>query len=298
MLTIGLLGGCTSAPTPEQHTAAPTAPPVPEAAPPPHVTPPWAQPRLAAEPQRLVDDLVADERVLRDPAATEEWLTAAARRQQAAYRAFARHPEWDPVAHARLPASLREVFDRNVDARRQLEGMSSVRGKPTLPAWHVDPPVPLPELRALYREAEEASGVGWNYLAAINFVETAFGRIHGVSTAGAQGPMQFLPSTFAIYGRGDIWSPRDAILAAGRFLAAQGFARDKDAALFRYNNSRQYVRAVNQYAALIAADPAAFEGFHRWDVYYRTAVGDVVLPVGYRADHPIRVEEYLARYPQ
>ncbi|MGE2836279.1 lytic murein transglycosylase [Mycobacterium sp. SMC-4] len=304
ILTITLLAGCTSAVEPEQaprelapHTAAPTKT-APAAAPPPHVTPPWAQPRLAVEPARLVDDLVADERVLRDPAATEDWLTAAARRQQAAYRLFARHPEWDAVAHARIPASLREVFDRNVDARRQLEAMSSGRGSPTLPAWHLNPPTPLPELHKLYREAEHASGVGWNYLAAINFVETAFGRIRGVSTAGAQGPMQFLPSTFAIYGRGDIWSPRDAILAAGRFLAAHGFARDRDAAIFRYNNSRRYVRAVNQYAALIAADPAVFDGFHRWDVYYRTAAGDVVLPVGYRTDRPIPVEEYVAKYPQ
>ncbi|MGE2732469.1 lytic murein transglycosylase [Mycolicibacterium vaccae] len=297
-----LVAGCTAAPPREQAppgTAPPAAAPqTTTAPPPPHVTPPWAQPRLATDPAQLIDDLVADERVLADPAATEEWVTAAARRQQAAYRVLARHPDWDAVAHGRIPPPLREVYDRNVDARRQLEAMSTGRGKPTLPAWDVAPPTPLPDLRALYREAEQASGVGWNYLAAINFVETAFGRIRGVSTAGAQGPMQFLPSTFAMYGQGDIWSPRDSILAAGRFLAAHGFARDRDAAIYRYNNSRRYVNAVNQYAALIAAHPAAFESFHRWDVYYRTAAGDVVLPVGYRAEAPIPVEEYVARYPQ
>ncbi|PEG37724.1 lytic transglycosylase [Mycolicibacterium duvalii] len=298
ILTSALLGACTSAPAEQApHRAAPTVA-GPEPAPQrPHV-PPWAQPQLAPDPAGLIDGLVADERALRDPAAGDDVVAAAARRQQAAYRVLGRHPEWDPIAHARIPAPLREVYDRNVDARRQLEAMSRGPGKPTLPAWHVNPPTALAELRAHYGEAERNSGVGWNYLAAINFVETAFGRIRGVSTAGAQGPMQFLPSTFAMYGRGDIWSPRDAVLAAGRFLAAHGFARNRDAALFRYNNSWQYVRAVNQYAALIAAHPAAFEGFHRWDVYYRSAAGDVVLPVGYRADHPIAVEEYVARYPQ
>ncbi|UXA16749.1 lytic transglycosylase domain-containing protein [Mycobacterium sp. SMC-4] len=290
-----LVAGCTSASNREP--AATSTPPPPEST---HhqVAPERAQPPLAADPALLVDDLVTDERTLRDPAASDDVTTAAARRQQAAYRVLARHPEWDAIAHPRVPASLREVYDRNVDARRQLEAMSRGPGKPTVPAWRVSPPTPIAELRRLYGEAEEASGVDWNYLAAINFVETAFGRIHGVSTAGAEGPMQFLPSTFAVYGRGDIWSPRDSILAAGRFLAARGFAHDRDAALFRYNNSRQYVRAVNHYAALIAAHPAAFEGFHRWDVYYRTAAGDVVLPVGYQADEPIPAQEYLAANPQ
>ena len=68
-------------------------------------------------------------------------------------------------------------------------------------------------------EAESESGVGWNYLAAINLIETRLGSIAGVSTAGAQGPMQFLPSTFAAYGQGgDINSPHDSIMAAGRTL--------------------------------------------------------------------------------
>ena len=49
---------------------------------------------------------------------------AAARRQQAAYRALGRHPEWDPIARPRIPPSLLETYDRNVDARRQLTAMS------------------------------------------------------------------------------------------------------------------------------------------------------------------------------
>ncbi|HEY9263536.1 MAG TPA: lytic transglycosylase domain-containing protein, partial [Mycobacterium sp.] len=192
-----------------------------------------------------------------------------------------------------------DVYDRNIDARRQLIALSSGPGRPTLPAWRIDPPAPADELLGYYRESEAASGVAWNYLAAINLVETAFGRISGASTAGAQGPMQFLPSTFAIYGGGgDISADRDAIMAAGRFLAAHDFAHNRDQAIYRYNNSNRYVRAVNQYAALIGAHPAAFAGYYRWDVYYRTNAGDVVLPVGYAATAPIPVEEYLADHPQ
>ncbi|AFM18524.1 transglycosylase family protein [Mycolicibacterium chubuense NBB4] len=272
------------------------------AVPPPHGTPPpapqWAQPRLASDPVRLTGDLVQDERTLRDRGAPEAVLVAAARRQQAAYRVLGRHPEWDAITRPRVPGPLLDVYDRNIDARRQLEAMSSGRGTPTLPAWRITAPAPPAELLSYYRQAEADTGVGWNVLAAINLVETGFGRISGVSNAGAQGPMQFLPSTFAAYSRGDIRSPRDSILAAGRFLAAQGFSRNRDQAIFRYNNSRQYVRAVNQYAAVIGADPAGLAGYYRWDVYYNTASGDVVLPVGYAATAPIPVEHYLADHPQ
>jgi hypothetical protein len=259
--------------------------------------PTGAQPQLAAHPEQLVDDLVADEHALRDPSTSEAALVAAARRQQAAYRAIGRHPEWDPVARPRIPAPLLEVYDRNVDARRQLTSMA--HAKDTLPAWRIQPPPPAEVLLSNYREAESASGVGWNYLAAINLIETHFGSIDGVSTAGAQGPMQFMPTTFAAYGEGsDIHSPHDSIMAAGRYLAANGFADDPDHAIYRYNHANEYVRAVNDYAAVLGADPAAFAGYYRWDVYYNSTAGDVLLPVGYAATSPIPVDDYLATHPQ
>ena len=256
-----------------------------------------AQPQLASDPAQLADDLVADERALRDPSIAEAALVGAAHRQQAAYRAIGRHPEWDATTRPRIPPELLEVYDRNVDARRQLQAMAHVRD--TLPAWRIDPPVPAGELMGYYHAAEAESGVGWNYLAAINLIETRFGSIVGVSTAGAQGPMQFLPSTFATYGQGgDINSPRDSIMAAARYLAANGFANDRDHAIYVYNHANEYVRAVDQYAALIGADPAAFATYYRWDVYFVTTAGDVLLPIGYAATSPIPVEDYLATHPQ
>jgi hypothetical protein len=111
--------------------------------------------------------------------------------------------------------------------------------------------------------------------------------------------MQFLPSTFAAYAEGgDIHSAHDSIMAAGRYLAANGFADDRDHAIYRYNHANEYVQAVNDYAAILAADPAAFAGYHRWDVYYYTTAGDVLLPIGYSATSRIPVGDYLATHAQ
>ena len=96
-----------------------------------------------------------------------------------------------------------------------------------------------------YLEAERRFGVAWQVLAAVNFVESAFGRLRNASTAGAQGPMQFLPSTWRAYGLGgDIDDPRDAILGAANYLHASGAPRDYRRALFAYNHSPAYVDAV------------------------------------------------------
>lgn len=249
------------------------------------------------DPAALAAELVAADQALRSPSSSEEALLVAARRQQVAYRTLGAHPEWDSITRPQIPPTLLGVYDRNIDARRAL--MALTDPKSTLPAWRVVAPVPAGELLDCYRAAEAASRVPWNYLAAINFVETGFGRINGVSDDAAQGPMQFLPSTFAAYGNGgDIHSPRDAIMAAGRMLAANGFATNRDRAIWGYNHSDHYVRAVNDYAAVLAADPAAFGGYYRWDTYYRTTAGDLMLPIGYASATRIPVAEYLAAHPQ
>ena len=256
-----------------------------------------ASPQLASDPAHLGTDLAADEQALRDPSSSEGVLSAAAHRQQAAYRALGHHPEWVSIARSQIPAPLLDAYDRNIDARRQLTALTPP--KDTLPPWQIVPPAPAEDLIGYYRAAEATTGVDWSYLAAINLIETGFGRIVGVSDAAAQGPMQFLPSTFAAYGDGgDIHSPRDSIMAAGRLLAANGFGSNHDRAVFAYNHSNQYVQAVDDYAAVLARDPAAFAGYYRWDTYYRTTAGDVLLPIGYVATSRIPVNDYLASHPQ
>ena len=137
-------------------------------------------------------------------------------------------------------------------------------------------------LVGFYREAEAATGVPWPYLAAINFVETRMGRIHGDSTAGAQGPMQFIASTWDAFGNGgDVHDPHDSILAAGRFLASRGALSDMRRALYSYNNSDDYVDSVQRYADLIAAgQERVYSGFYHWQVYFATTRGLASAPRG------------------
>ena len=214
----------------------------------------------------------------RDPAT----LADLGRRQQRAYRALAAHPGWDAAVLERVPRDVRAAVRANIDADAALASLTgSGRASSKLPDWTVLPPQRASKLRAAYREAEAATGIPWAYLAAIHFVETRMGRIHGNSSAGAQGPMQFIPSTWAEYGKGDITSDHDAIQAAARLLAARGGPDDMDRALCGYNDDERYVRAVEAYAQVMLADPRAYDGYYAWQVFFATNRGTVLLPEGF-----------------
>jgi membrane-bound lytic murein transglycosylase B len=121
-----------------------------------------------------------------------------------------------------------------------------------------------------YREAQARFGVHWQLLAAINFVETAFNKVRNASGAGAQGPMQFEPATWKSYGLGgNINNPRDAILAAANYLAANHSKTDERGAVYHYNPSPIYVDAVIRYTRRISQDPHAFFAYHSWQVYFQ-----------------------------
>jgi hypothetical protein len=158
----------------------------------------------------------------------------------------------------------------------------------SLPSWRIVPAENLSALRADYRAAQAATGVGWSYLAAINFVETDFGRIDGLSSAGAEGPMQFLPATWAEYGHGDVHRARNAILAAARLLADHGAPGDMSSAVHAYNPSWRYVDAIRRYAGRLRADPGALPGYYHRAVIYRLTRGLVVLPAGYGVNPAVR----------
>lgn len=222
--------------------------------------------------------LATVERAIRDPATPEADLAGLGQAQQEAYRSLAKHPEWDADALALVPDALRPTVEANLTAAREIQILNGeVDPSRPLPHWRIVEPEPVAVLLAHYKAAGEASGVPWQYLAAIHLVETRMGRIRGDSVAGARGPMQFIPSTWAIYGRGgDIESTADAIPAAARLLADRGAPDDMARALHAYNNSDRYVRAITLYARQIQADERAYLGYHAWEAYY----GDRLLPPG------------------
>ncbi|MFF5010581.1 NlpC/P60 family protein [Streptomyces phaeochromogenes] len=124
-------------------------------------------------------------------------------------------------------------------------------------------------LLALYqRAAPECPGLSWSVLAAIGKVETDHTRHPTmVSSAGAVGPMQFLPSTFKAYAHPvppggkkppTPWDPVDAVHAAARLLCANGAknGRNLRRAIWHYNHSDAYVDQVLKIAAEYAAAPA------------------------------------------
>jgi soluble lytic murein transglycosylase-like protein len=161
-----------------------------------------------------------------------------------------------------LPGTLAAELTRLTTARRDLLRLSA--GTPNR-KLKVGAPPPLSDLVGFYREASRRYGVGWNYLAAIHLVETKFGRVKSDSVAGAKGPMQFIPSTWRIYGNGgDIHDPHDAILAAANLLHNNGAPPRYGPALRAYNNSGLYVDAVTRYAREIAGNPYGVYYLYCW----------------------------------
>ncbi|MDP8958469.1 MAG: lytic transglycosylase domain-containing protein [Actinomycetota bacterium] len=231
-------------------------------------------------PEALARVLLAAEEAIRAPDTPLAHLPGWGWAQQRAYRDLVAHPGWREQVRASLPERLRLAFDANVRAGVELRPLTEPRQE--LPDWHIVAPPPADALRAHYQTAEEEFGVGWEYLAAIHLVESRMGRIRGDSPAGAQGPMQFLPSTWEAYGEGDINDPLDAIRAAARYLVAHGAPEDMAAALYAYNHSDHYVSAIGAYAGVMQSDPRAYRGYYHWRVYYRLETGDVLLEEGYR----------------
>jgi hypothetical protein len=217
--------------------------------------------------------LATAEAAIRDPATPAADIAALGQAQQRAYLSLISHPEWDAEVLALVPEALRGAVEANLVAARELRALNgTVEPDRPLPKWRIVAPDPPEQLLPLYKAAgESAGGMPWQYLAAIHLVETRMGRIKGDSTAGAQGPMQFIPTTWDTYGRGgDITSNRDAIYAAARLLRATGAPSNMARALRAYNNSARYVTAVTNYAEQMVADERAYLGYHAWQVHYGT----------------------------
>ena len=128
------------------------------------------------------------------------------------------------------------------------------------------------ELQALWVHAGAAYGIPWQVLAAINKIESNFGRNMGPSSAGAVGWMQFMPDTWLRWGTdgngdgiADPWNPEDAIQSAARYLAAANGRTDISRAIFAYNHAQWYVDDVLQLAAMFGGDLAGADAVFSLD---------------------------------
>ena len=256
-------------------------------------------PAVPADPIATATLLAEVETALRDPTTPPQQLPDLGHQQQVIYRVLSADVPRSQQVLAALPQRWRSVAERHLAARREFLRMSRGRRPSMLPAWRIIQPEPAEQLIAYYKKAEAATGIEWEVLAAVNLVETGMGRIDGVSVANAQGPMQFLPTTWAEagIGKGDIRDPHDAIQAAARYLVRRGGLQDIRRGLWGYNNSDYYGKAVMLYASLIKEDPSAYTGLYHWEIHFNADAGDLWLPVGYVQRAPISVQEYLRRNP-
>jgi len=285
------VGAVASAPTPS--AALPAAPPTaeppsaspaptPAPSPTPSPTPNWDERPVAAfEPEGLTQQLITVETAIRDANVTGKQLAWYGHLQQAVYSQLFSSKEWQAQVLAALPEERAALVGKALDAAQDLRSLHAGPAPKTLPEWEIVEPRPIEELLSYYKEAEAEFGVPWYYLASIMFVETRMGRIRGLSVAGAQGPMQFMPATWAYYGKGDVNDPRDAIMGAARYLRASGAPGNMPKALYAYNHSDFYVDAITKYAELMRDDQSLYRGFHGWNVYYFTQDGPVHLPTGW-----------------
>jgi membrane-bound lytic murein transglycosylase B len=278
------LGGCAGgddersaggeqAPAPGGETApAPDSgePPAPDAAIP--RDPAALAERLTAT-QRSLDGAVDAWREQGDPSrgSPPEEVTLYALYQQRIHRLLSTRPRLASAVLTQLPGRVAAHARATIRARRKLAPLATPQPRRR---FRTGRPQPAGVLLRHYREAQRRFGVGWRVLAAVNFVESAFGRLRNNSTAGAQGPMQFIPSTWAAYGLGgDVQDPRDAILGAANYLHANGAPGDYKRALYRYNPSSLYVDAVLAYAGRIRRDARNFYAYYAWQVFVQTPAG-------------------------
>lgn len=194
----------------------------------------------------------------------------AARDEQAQIESAAGDPPLAAEVERLLPPPLATAMPGAVAAIRAIRRLAGITD-PSQAHYELrsfDESTPVEMLDSYYHAAGGRWGLDWTYLAAINFIESDFGRDVGPSGAGALGPMQFEPATWGEYGAGgDVMDPRASIFAAAHYLAANGAPGDMAGAVFAYNHDRDYVAAVTGYAAAIRADPTWLPSFYYWSTY-------------------------------
>ncbi len=154
----------------------------------------------------------------------------------------------------RLSARAKQLQQARDAAQALAAARALAAGTAGTAAGAVQAQLPPAAYFALYRAAATTCpGMPWTLLAAVGQVESGHGRNNGPSSAGAVGPMQFMPRTFAAYavdgdrdGATSPWSPADAVFTAARYLCVNGAGSPATVrrALFAYNHATWYVDLV------------------------------------------------------
>jgi membrane-bound lytic murein transglycosylase B len=195
--------------------------------------------------------------------------------QQRIYRHIARRPKTARRTLRRLPPRIRGRATLTTNALKSLFALSAQTKITRRSSLRIGRAQPADKLMDHYRDAQRRFRVGWHVLASVNLVETGFNRLRNDSVAGAQGPMQFIPSTWKAYGMGgDVHDPRDAIMGAANYLRASGAPGDYRRALYAYNPSRLYVSGVLNHARRMIRDRRAFYAYYAWQIFVRTPNGE------------------------
>lgn len=192
----------------------------------------------------------------------------AIRAQQAVVYALAIDQELETQVLALLPAAQVGALRATTEALRALwrsAGITDFKLVRMRTNRRFQESAPVAQLLGYYRASGGHYAIDWTFLASINFIESDFGRVNGPSSAGAMGPMQFMPGTWSDYGNGgDIMSPRDSIEAAARYLRAMGGPGNMDRAIYRYNNDADYVASVKGFAGAIREDTVWLDRLYYW----------------------------------
>ena len=272
-------------PSPTGSSPTPTPSPSPTVDPEPEPFDPAIDRPLPARPRRAAAELTRVARAL--DRSIDAWRGDAGRdarparliiRQALYQQRLTRRLARQPALGRKVEARVRGDVAADLRAQtRALGGLLSlarpVKDISRLRTGKAEPPR---RLLSYYRAAERRFAVRWEVLAAVNLVESAFNKLRSRSYAGAQGPMQFLPSTWDAYGMGgNIRDPRDAIMGAANYLAASGAPGNYRRALFAYNRSEVYVEAIISYARRMIIEPRDFFVYYSWQVYVMTRRGPV-----------------------
>ncbi|MSX01562.1 MAG: transglycosylase SLT domain-containing protein [Actinobacteria bacterium] len=199
--------------------------------------------------------------VTKPPKVKKPKQTAADRRREAARKFLAERKRASKLDSAQAKLDVTSSPFAGLDSPLMSSPLENVSNE-TLDSFRV-PPFLLP----IYQAAGVEYGIRWEVLAAINEIETDYGRNLSVSSAGALGWMQFMPGTWESYGVDanhdgvkDPSNPVDAIFAAARYLKASGASESIERAIFSYNHADWYVADVLKRAKELAALPSDLVG--------------------------------------